>query len=254
MTASLQEQGIALARTSHSQAWLDMKSRWRRGLLWILYPSILIGLIFCLRYSIIAPYQTDYNGGACLPDGTFSLKHDTYNYWAASGFFQITLGFGSLSFAEAKIIDVAWDVVIGRGGQAILALLSWNVFADYVTATMQIAPVTFKTFRTLFVQRDISTLLGITRLAKGFTRLPHKLPSKSAMVFMITTMAFILAFPTFGSAMTGYSANVLSFVEDQSGNYAPLNNYKQLYYTIEDGKRIGMSDGYQVTSSRFEQS
>lgn len=112
MAEALQEKGSKIFRLSHSQAWHDVKTRWRRGLQWILYPGILIGLIFCLRYSAIAPYQKgQYGRSACLPDGGFSLERGTYNYWAASGFFQVTLGFGSLSFAEAKIIDVAWDIV-----------------------------------------------------------------------------------------------------------------------------------------------
>lgn len=130
--------------------------------------------------------------------------------------------------------------------------MSWNVFAEYVTATMQTEPITFKTFRTLFVQKDISTLFSITRLVRGFSRRPHKLPSKTAMVFMAASMAFILAFPTFGSAMTGYSANVAAFVEDQSSNLAPLDNYKRLFYTIEDGERVGLSDSYQITSGGIE--
>jgi hypothetical protein len=47
----------------------------------------------------------------CLPDGSFSMKPYLYNPWAISGAFEITLAFGTLSFANAKLIDVIWDVV-----------------------------------------------------------------------------------------------------------------------------------------------
>ncbi len=48
---------------------------------------------------------------ACQPGGSFSPYGDDYNWWSKDGFFEITYGFGSLSFTEAKIIDVAWDLV-----------------------------------------------------------------------------------------------------------------------------------------------
>jgi hypothetical protein len=47
---------------------------------------------------------------ACQLDGSFSLYHDV-GYWEISGFFQITLPFGSLTFTQAKVIDIVWDVV-----------------------------------------------------------------------------------------------------------------------------------------------
>lgn len=117
---------------------------------------------------------------------------------------------------------------------------------------MQVAPITFKTFRTLFCQKDVSTIAGITRLARGFSR-RHSLPSKTVVAFMITTMAFILAFPTIASAMTGYSSNVEAFVEDErSTNYVPFNNLRRLYYTIHDGSRLMMSENLQIMTSYGE--
>ena len=53
-------------------------------------------------------YNTD---GACLPDGTFDASDAPYNAWLPAGFFQITLGFGSLSFTAVKVIDIIWDIV-----------------------------------------------------------------------------------------------------------------------------------------------
>ena len=56
-------------------------------------------------------FNTD---GVCLPNGDFALYQGTYNPWAPSGFFQITLGFGALPFSKVKVIDIAWDVVSDR--------------------------------------------------------------------------------------------------------------------------------------------
>jgi hypothetical protein len=84
------------------------------------------------------------------------------------------------------------------------------------------------------------------RMIRDFTR-RHRLVSRPAMVFMIMTMLYILAFPTFGSAMTGYSANVQAFVEDHSKNYVPYNSFRYLFYVIHDGERVGLSNDYPVT-------
>ena len=46
----------------------------------------------------------------CQPDSTFR-DDDDYSNWDLSGLFQINLRFGSLSFTQAKVVDVAWDVV-----------------------------------------------------------------------------------------------------------------------------------------------
>ncbi len=49
--------------------------------------------------------------GACRPDGSFDTGVDRYNEWAISGLFQITLGFGALSFTKVKAISIIWDMV-----------------------------------------------------------------------------------------------------------------------------------------------
>jgi hypothetical protein len=136
--------------------------------------------------------------------------------------------------------------VVGRGGQALLTLFSWKVFAKYVTTSMQVAPVTFSTFRAVFVHSD-STVPVVGRLIRDFTR-RHGLHSRIAMAYMILTIVFVLAFPTFASAMTGYSANVHPFVRASGGSeYLPFASFQPLYFILHDGDRIGRGREYMVT-------
>jgi hypothetical protein len=51
--------------------------------------------------------------GFCEPDGNFNTGLETVSVWSSSKAFQITLGFGSMSFPTAKFIDIVWDVVGG---------------------------------------------------------------------------------------------------------------------------------------------
>lgn len=237
-------------RHSHSLALSDLKSRWRRGILWTTYLAVVI--IFILALSIAISSSTPTNkpkfddSVACLPDGRFSLDPGEFDFWGYGGFFEITMGYGQFTFTQAKAIDVGWDVVVGRGGQALLALISSSVFARYITTTMQVSPITFNTFKTIFVARDANTATGVSRLIRDFTR-RKSLPNKAATVFMVVTMVYVLIFPTFVSSMSGYSANVQAFVEDQSERYVPFSDFTQLYYTIHDAERI-KGDGIKLSN------
>jgi hypothetical protein len=71
--------------------------------------GIVLGLIGAVR-ALSAGIIFD-TSGVCLPNGQFAIYNDTYDRWALPGFFQITLGFGSLSFSKVKVIDIVWDVV-----------------------------------------------------------------------------------------------------------------------------------------------
>lgn len=86
--------------------------QWRRLGKWTLFYvwlSILVYAIFTL--TILSAWRILSQVGACQPDGKFSAFSDTYNWWSGAGFFQITLAFGKLSFAQAKVVDVIWDMV-----------------------------------------------------------------------------------------------------------------------------------------------
>jgi len=101
--------------SAQRQAYSDFRARAGRGCLWILvllwFLGLTTGFVLLSVWSIFASSARAGYGSACLPDDTFSLQPDKYQYWSNSGFFQITLGAGSLTFTQAKAIDVIWDIV-----------------------------------------------------------------------------------------------------------------------------------------------
>jgi hypothetical protein len=139
--------------------------------------------------------------------------------------------------------------VIGRGGQALLPYISGRVFADYVTISMEITPVTFRSYRTIFLPGS-SLLKDIWRMIRDFTT-RHGLHSKIAMGFMILTMAFTLAFPTLAGEMTGYNENVQAFVNTTDNNYVPFEKFNFALFVIHDSDRVRLGEGgYIVTDYR----
>lgn len=97
-----------------NNAYQDLKSdlkntRWRRGFGWFGAVIWFFGLLTSvILISLMTLSSTDT---ACQPDGSFRLHPETYSMWSSSGFFQITLGGGKLTFAQAKVIDIVWDIV-----------------------------------------------------------------------------------------------------------------------------------------------
>lgn len=118
-------------------------------------------------------------------------------------------------------------------------------FVRYVTTSMEVQPITFNTYRMIFLQNE-SLILGIPRIIRDFCR-RRGLQSRFAMVFIVLTMLFVLVFPTLGGAMTGYSGNVLSYVPDSDGNYIPFKDFEIAAYTVHDGVRINQTDEFHAT-------
>lgn len=95
------------------------------------------------------------------------------------------------------------------------------------------------------MQESIS-IMGVLGVIRDFiTR--RRLKSIIAMVFMVVTMLFVLAWPTIASAMTGYDSNNVAFIKVRDGSLIRFSSFVPLLYTIHDGSRIdGLTDEYLV--------
>jgi hypothetical protein len=97
-------------RTTWSELRHDLRTtKWLRGL--GLYGLFLWTCALLAILAILGVQSVFTSDGACVPDDSFRVRPSSYNYWSSSGFFQITLGYGHLTFTEAKVVDIVWDVV-----------------------------------------------------------------------------------------------------------------------------------------------
>jgi hypothetical protein len=82
--------------------------------------GVLVALIILPLFGV-----SSYIGGSvptfgfCEPNGNFNTGLESVSVWSPSAAFQITLGFGSMSFSTAKLIDIIWDVVGGSNGSVV---------------------------------------------------------------------------------------------------------------------------------------
>ncbi|KAF5545559.1 hypothetical protein FPHYL_10702 [Fusarium phyllophilum] len=207
-----------------------------------------LSVLGLLIYLCLVPLGFSDEENRCQPDGEFRFDGEDqlggFDWWAPRGFFQITLGWGRLSFGTAKLIDVIWDLVVGRGGQTVMAFVSWRVFVQYLQLSLVTKPADYSTVWLIKIQNDNSAL-ATWRLASGFFRVG--LASKKVMCFMIWTALFILAFPTFASSMTGYTPYNKAYVNSTTGKLVQFSEVAPVAYLIKDGDRVdGLSKDYPV--------
>ncbi|KAE9978793.1 hypothetical protein EG328_001249 [Venturia inaequalis] len=224
-------------KTSFRELWTDLRTvRWTRTLFWFGVTAWIAGIAVSIALACIHANDVE---DFCMPDGSFSTGPLGYNIWQASGFFQITLGFGHMSFALAKFIDIAFDVVVGRGGQAVLTVISYQTIKRYITSAMETSPISYGTYKTLFLRDGISST-GLIDLIQEFSTY-RPLTSSWAMIWTILSAIFVILFPTLISALSGYSANVHAYILDGSGN---LMDYQKLFmidYVIHDASRLNFT-------------
>ncbi|KAK4212638.1 hypothetical protein QBC37DRAFT_483654 [Rhypophila decipiens] len=188
--------------------------------------------------------ETGLRSPGCLPNDAFDARSTTYNIFDPSGFFQITHGFGDLTFTQVKVIDLIWDIMVGRGGQTMLAYFSWKAFSTYFWLSMSTQPITYNSFWAIFLDRQPS-LVGIYRVIRDFVSHQAR-RSKSIMIFVPFSMLFVLVFPIMMSAMTGYRPNLAGFVADTTNSLIPFEKFVLAAYVLHDGERVGYGRDFVV--------
>ena len=125
----------------------------------------------------------------------------TYSPWNTKSLFQIDVGFGRFSFTNAKLIDFWWDLLVGRGGQLVMTYVAYKVCTKSLIRHMEVHAVPTETFEAIAIQDH--TMTGLVKLVKGLAA-NRDARSIASMTWFIVGAAYVLLFPSFVSAMSGY--------------------------------------------------
>ncbi|CAG9945436.1 unnamed protein product [Clonostachys rosea f. rosea IK726] len=228
------------------EAWHDLRSmKWQRdGLVYLfaIWVHCLIAVVvWMLSVSLGSRASKD---SPCHPDGSFNAIADTFDWWSPKGFFQITLRTGTLSFDSAKAVDIFWNLIVGRGGQALLAIASTRIWIEYLSVSIATKPASYTTVWLLRFYTEPSTISTL-RLARQFF-LGRGLASAFKMWFLVIAALFVVAFPTLMSSLAGYTTANQAWVDlGERG----LDSYSQAFplaFIIHDGKRVGLPENQHV--------
>ena len=192
------------------------------------------------------------DGRAYVGVGQYPVDHSS---WAPSRFLWITLGFGQFSFAAAKSIDVAWDLIIGRGGQLLLIYLTYPIIRRAFLRAIVQFPVYLPMYTSItFDKLSLSTTwASVQPFPEGVPSQPIDCPAQADARHLsrvwhswviLPLLAYIMAFPTILSAMTGYQSGLEPYVirPGSEGDLMKASLLKIPAVVVFDGSRIGLTD------------
>ncbi|KAF2262950.1 hypothetical protein CC78DRAFT_618045 [Lojkania enalia] len=183
-------------------------------------------------------------GRDCYPNGMWlESEGATWRIMDSSYFFTPNLAFGSMTFTSVKIIDITWDLVVGRGGQILLAWVNYRVFNEWLLYHMEMHLTSYKMYTAVAFETTTMATLGV--LGKEFLAFGKKSWKRFfrwlAMLCMFLSTLYVLSFPTLMAAMTGYITTYEAYVEDYDKNLIEMDQFTRVNYVIEDSSRIGFS-------------
>ncbi|KIW14939.1 hypothetical protein PV08_07726 [Exophiala spinifera] len=210
-------------------------------------PVVAFGLVLSIpQWRNVRPEYWDNIFGHCNYNGNFTLNNKpTLSLWDRSGFLIINVAWGSMSFSAAKGLDIVWDIMVGRAGQAILAWATFKVSSQYLDLAMREEPVSYGTFEALaFVP---PSLVRTARLAMDLV-FYRSWSSRLAILWIICSSLFVLSFSSLASAMSGYNTNSEAVVTDSRGQAANFADYRMVQFAIHDAWRIGEPEPIFITT------
>ncbi|RYN25910.1 hypothetical protein AA0115_g7369 [Alternaria tenuissima] len=216
---------------------------WRVTSVLLALPLALAGIV-SLAAAAETVSQSYIMGRDCYPNGLWKeASGATWRIMDSSYFFTPNLSFGAMTFTQVKVIDVAWDLIIGRGGQLLLAWANYRVFNEWLVYHMEMHHTSYKLYAAVAFETTTMGTLGV--LGKEFLAFGagtwKRLFRWLAILSMLLSTLYVISFPTLMAAMTGYIATYEPYIEDFDGNLLGWSQVKQVEYIIHDADRL---DGF----------
>lgn len=218
---------------------------WRVVLVTALLPLSLAPIVILSAIAEMAS-QNYIRGRSCYPNGLWNeAVGATWRIMDSTYFFTPNLSFGNMTFTQVKVIDIAWDLVVGRGGQMGLAWVNWVVFNQWLMFHLERWSTSYKMFSTVALETTSWTMLGVA--AKEFLCFGGRSWGRFfrwlAMASMLISTLYVLAFPTLMAAMTGYITTYEPYVEDKNHDLKEWSKVDEILGSItHGGTRIGFDE------------
>jgi hypothetical protein len=152
--------------TTWRQRFATSPFQWKPLLMIFLLPFAMSPIVILARLA----EQTSQNylrNRDCYPNGLWKEQLGaTWRIMDSSYFFKPNLSFGSMTFTQVKVIDIAWDLLVGRGGQLLLAWVNYRVFNEWLYFHMELHKTSYKMYTTIAFSTTSLAALGV--LGKEF--------------------------------------------------------------------------------------
>lgn len=132
-----------------------------------------------------------------------SLTHGLENL------FVLDATFGHYTFAQVKLIDVAWDVLLGRSVQLLAWWIGYVVFSGALLRAIERHSASFQIFQSIALEGP--SLMSLWTLLQEMWRSKSK-RTRMLFAYMWMSTMYIMCIQMFLGAMTGYDSTNVAFV------------------------------------------
>ncbi|KAH7385914.1 hypothetical protein BKA66DRAFT_461127 [Pyrenochaeta sp. MPI-SDFR-AT-0127] len=223
---------------------------WRTFFVVLTLPLALAPIVILAAAAETAS-QSYIRGRDCYPNGSWKeAAGATWRIMDSSYFFTPNLSFGAFTFTQVKVIDIAWDLIIGRGGQILLAWVNYRVFNEWLVYHMEMHMTSYKMYAAIAFETTTMGTLGV--LGKEFLSFGKGTWKRFfrwlAILSMLISTLYVLSFPTLMGALTGYITTNEPYVQNYEKNLIEWNQIDKVIYIVNDAQRIERNGPLLVTT------
>jgi hypothetical protein len=247
---------------------LQGSGKWNRNIAllgpWLIFVAIcgVIAALFSVVTTQGAGVSTGFTNGTFYCDTSDKIRFayadnafDTSSpYWDSNLFLSVTMGFHGLTFVQAKAIDICFDLIVGRGSQVLLALTTYSLLRRAVLRSMEVREFSLALVLPFFMERlSVYTLWAMVANMRiiGKKSEPTEQSARPRVridwrIALVTCVGcYILAIPTFLSAMTSYQARGEPyFPVDGGSSYMSAEHITIPNVIVKNGEQIGMPTNF----------
>jgi hypothetical protein len=197
--------------------------------------------------------ESIYDDFFCTPDGKLEETNPYDSYQSCSqSFLTIDIPFGhNLPFLSAKVIDAAWDAVIGRGGQLVAAAVACRTLRRSFTLTTETCTVMIPAAASLYCRQiqleSMGQLIHTMLWHWGTAHLRWRQAIHTGRLRLCVQLfvgLYVLMFATLVSVMTGDRARLTGYTSYDGDGLGPLFRVNRLVRP-----RVGFNDVARVRLS-----
>lgn len=179
---------------------LPRKTRVRRHILIaaaaFLSTGVFVAIVLITYYGPGSSNRI-YNQGEtyCTALALANREHEN-NSWL-----NINTAFGKLTFTQARVADLSWDIIVSRCGQGLLGWITYRVYTAVLLLIMEERHVSYELYSTITLSYANITTLG--PLVKAiFAKLGWR--RNLLLLWLVLSVIWVAAWPLLTNAMTGY--------------------------------------------------
>jgi hypothetical protein len=191
-----------------------------------LYPVACLFLLCIGGPILLHELAINYLDGTLSQYGMIersTLPCDVQGVWTSwSSLFEVNIRTRNLSFTTPKLIDVAFDILVGRGGQACLAWIAYRVYMDVLRRITENGEIRYDLFAAIALRPNAIRTLGTAAASVPFT---NHLWTKFTPIWTVLAILYVLAYPPLVSAATSLVGATTTSIQLNNNGTAPINVY-----------------------------